>query len=316
MNGQPDNYVFSIIKDVPYNKLDSSTIITSSGWDDFDGEVPLGFNFKMMGRTTNALYFDGENYNLGTDLIFSLSTTTTNIISTFMDLVDRSVDEPEQSSTVSYFNSKDPQGKIITIIQWSNCGLFDQVGDSLNMQMKFYENGNTLEYHFGESSYEGIENHYKNEDVIGSKGPFILFGKNVNLFNTNAKIYYTKSSSPPAMDSTTFGEIQNIFSEIGLDSFPHANTVFRWSKPIINGTDQTILDDQISFYPTQVRDFLHLDTKESYNVEIINLQGSSLLNYRSNTNSNQLNLSELSPGNYFIRFSNNNKEVNYKFQKI
>lgn len=111
LNGQPDNYVFSIIKDVPYNKLDSSTIITSSGWDDFDGEVPLGFNFKMMGRTTNALYFDGENYNLGTDLIFSLSTTTTNIISTFMDLVDRSVDEPEQSSTVSYFNSKDPQGK-------------------------------------------------------------------------------------------------------------------------------------------------------------------------------------------------------------
>ena len=316
LNAQPDNYVFSIIKDVPYTKLDSSTTITYAGWDDFEGEVPLGFNFKMMGKTTNKLYFDSLSYNYGTDLIFTKSTNSTNIISTYMDLVDRSVEEPEQSSFVSYVNSKDSQGKITTTIQWSNCGLFDQVGDSLNMQMRFYENGNKLEYHFGESSYEGIENHYKNENNIGSKGPFIVFGKNINLFNLNAKIYYTKSSAPPSMDSTTIGEILDIISTIGLDSFPHANTVFQWFIPITNGVDHTILDDQISIYPTVIRDVLYLDTKESYNVEVINLQGQSLLNYRSNTHSNQLNLSELSSGYYFIKFSNGNKEVNYKFQKI
>src|SRR5689334_21569376 len=117
---QPEGRVFTIFTQA-YTELPAPTALTTAGWDDFSGKVPIGFPFTMMGKTTDTIYFD-ENINLGADMLMS-PTGPTHGLAFFTDFIDRSNVPGKPVSTVSYqsFITGAPS---TCRIQWKNIGFY------------------------------------------------------------------------------------------------------------------------------------------------------------------------------------------------
>ena len=319
LGAQPDGYVFSVIYNVPYTTLDSTIIITSKDWDDFDAEVPLGFNFKFMGKTTNKLYFDSNEFNAGTDVTFPNNTNFVNLISLVIDLWDRSTEEPDQNSDVSY-KIVENNGSKVAIIQWKNAGIYDIdfIVDSVNFQYWFYEKDNTLEFRFGDGSYELIENYYRDPEFLNAKGPVFFLGKNINFAALTGKFYYTKSEFPAVMDSIRFQDFETQIPKLGLDSFPRKNTIFRWKLPIVINNGDQQLTESIAINASVISNSLQIKIAESkeYTLRIFNSIGRQINQMNLNPGMTEINWMNYQTGQYYLLFENEKEKISYKVLKI
>lgn len=316
----PDSLVFTVQKNVPYQYLTTPTTITTTDWDDFDADVPLGFTYRMMHDTTSHIYFD-QNDGVGAEMFFKTSLMQNNysFISWIADVYDLHNDFSNLNSSINY-KTEVVSGKKITKIEWRNVGFFDLgTTDSANLQAWFHEDKNVFELRFGKSSRAAITALYKDSiNGYGTKGPFFAFVQNYN-YNADSfdKLYYVKNENPAIMDSATTSQINNALSTIGVDSFPVENTLYRWSPAISAGNNAVFLNSNIKLYPTVVQRELFIEQKENnnYQLYVVNSQGAIVAKQTLTTSNMRIDLSALTAGSYRVILSNNNERISYAILK-
>jgi hypothetical protein len=321
---QPDNYVFTVSKNVPYQNLVSPTIVTTPGWDDFDATIPLGFNFKFMGDSTNTLFFDSNDMNTGTELQFNTTANTSNpfhVISWFYDLEDRFNNDVTKSSTVGY-KTDVVNAKNVTKIEWNNVGFFDDTFhvDTANVQFWIYEENNALEFRIGNSSRANITSLIQDPNVYGFKGPVFAFVKNltIGLAGPSAdNIYYPSNINTPTMDSTDIMSMFTNPSIIGIDSFPNANTLMRWAPAVANGVNGVSLNENISVYPTLFASTFSINfkAKNNYQLSVFDINGRFLFTQKLAKSSEKIDMSNYASGNYILMLNNDSEKIVYQITK-
>lgn len=321
---QPDNYVFTVSKNVPYQNLVSPTIVTTPGWDDFDATILLGFNFKFMGDSTNTLFFDSNDWNTGTDIQFNTSANTSNpfhIISWIYDLEDRYNNDITKSSTVGY-KTDVVNAKNVTKIEWNNVGFFDDTFhvDTANVQLWIYEENNALEFRIGNSSRANITSLIQDPNTYGFKGPVFAFVKNltIGLAGPSAdNIYYPSNINTPTMDSTDIMSMSTNPSIIGIDSFPNANTLMRWAPAVANGVNSVSLNENISVYPTLFASTFSIDfkAKNNYQLSVFDINGRFLFTQKLAKSSEKIDMSNYASGNYILMLNNDSEKIVYQITK-
>lgn len=312
--GQPDGKVFTIYNQA-YSDLINDTIITTQGWDDFDGSVPLGFNFSLMGRSADTLLFN-QDFNTGADLLVG-SGDTVNIISFFTDFIDRSTISGNQPSTVSYKTDGTGNNKIAKV-QWKNLGFWGEgnamgtLDDSVNFQLWIYEGSNTIEVHYGKSS---IQTPYT--DLFEYEKPVFGMGKNlvVSLIWFDWA-YYVASTNPPRMDSI---DIMGLISTdtLGFDTWPAEGTVFKFTNPVV-GIDGVKLNDFTSVYPTVFDEYFSIKITQAGfkgSAYLFDLNGRKLLEQPLSEGKEQIETGALASGNYILCIRNAESSVFYKVVK-
>ncbi len=321
VKAQPDNRVFTVQHNIPYQKLAAPTIVTTVDWDDFDAVVPLGFPFTLLGKTSSNLFFT-SNYGIGSTLQMDLGTNNNafNEFGWYADIQDLHNDNPNLYSTVGYKNET-ISGKKVCKIQWNNVGFLDGVNplDSANLQTWVYEDRSIIEMRFGKSSRENITTFFNDINFgLGLKGPLFGFIKdNDPDNNTFSKLYYVSNEFNPKMDSATAAQVQTNSSLIGVDSFPVENTLYRWAPAMGTGFNSVLLNENIQIFPTIVDADLFITMKQAftYRASIFNMQGQLLYSMDLKNASERINLANCKAGNYILRLSNQQEQISYQFSK-
>lgn len=319
---QPDNYVFTVTKNIPYQNLTSPTIVTTQGWDDFDATIPLNFMFKFMGDSTNTLYFDSNDMNAGTDLQFNTTSNTTspfNAITWMYDLEDRHNNDSTKQSTVGY-KTDVVNSKNITKIEWNNVGFYDDTLhiDSANVQLWFYEENNALEFRFGNSSRADLTSIITDPNLYGFKGPFFAFIKKLDINGPTAdQIYFPSDINIPTMDSADIMTIFTNPSAIGIDSFPNANTLLRWAPAVPNGVNSVSLTKNVSIYPNIFTENFTVNfiNNSNYQLSVFNTNGQFLFTKKMTNSTEKIDMSTYTSGNYILMLNNSTEKIVYKITK-
>jgi hypothetical protein len=313
---QPENRVFTITNQT-YANLPNPTVITTQGWDDFSAKVPLGFNFSLMGRTTDTMYFD-DQVSLGADMQMS-ATAPTHLLVFLTDFKDRSDMPGKPVSTVSYQNfiTGSPS---ITKIQWKDAGFFGEennngtLNDSVNFQVWLREFTNDVEVHFGPSK---ITSSYT--DIFDFALPFFGFAKNADLNNfTLDYLYYVSATSPaPKVDSIDMVGLASA-TALGYPAWPANGTVFKFSKPGSSGVNGLQLNQYAQVAPTLVtNDCVVTLNKPGFEgtISLIDMNGRLVRSQKAADGKNVLDMGSLVPGNYMLHIRSKEESVFYKITK-
>ncbi len=310
LQAQPDGKVLTVFNQA-YVPLSNATVISPALWDDFNAKIPLGFTYKLMGQTTDTLYFSASQ--LGGDLLVNLKDQT-NLVGTFADFLE-SANNPI-GSTVSY--SIDASGnKKIAKVQWQNAALYDDpnLTDSINLQIWIYEGTNDVEFRIGPNYVADLAT-----DLLIN--PFFGLAKNIDTLNyTVDSIYFALTASPAVignMDSVQFDNAINAnLSSIGLttSAYPAAGTVFRYATPQINAVGNVELNAAISL-SSLAHDQLLVQNKSNtaYQMNIYNMQGNLLYQQALTTNAT-VSTAEWPAAQYIVVFTTDQQKVAYKFNK-
>jgi len=314
---QPENRVFTIMTNQAYADLPAPTVITTQGWDDFGGTVPLGFNFTMMGKTTDTMYFD-DQVSLGADMQMD-AVAPTHMLVFLTDFVDRSNMPGKPVSTVSYQNFI-TGAPSVTKIQWKDAGFFGEqdangtLNDSVNFQVWLREFSNDVEVHFGPSK---IVSTYT--DIFDFTMPFFGFAKNADFNNlTLDYLYYVSATSPtPKVDSIDLVGLAST-TALGYPTWPSNGTVFKFAKPTSGGVNGVKLNEYAQVAPTLVsNDCVVTLSKAGFDgtIALIDMSGRIVRSQKANDGKNVLDMGSLVPGNYMLNIRSKEESVFYKITK-
>jgi Secretion system C-terminal sorting domain len=312
-----DNKVLTVFTEA-YLPLSASTVVVDSiNWQDPGFQIPLGFPYTFLGKTTSNLFgVDG----LGLDgFLFSGNTANVaNGLGLFTDFKNnRTSDEPTNPNSTIAYQTNTIAGKKITKIQYENVGFSEDSTntDYVNFQTWVYEADSAIEYRIGKSLIDG--------DNFGlyflGTGPSFVYAKDLNNTTQNwAKMYYVSGLLPIKGDSITLAQVIANGGFKGMPTYPDSGTVIRLAPIKVNvGINQVQLNDNIVLNNliTENLELKLLNNTENHTVKILDMHGKEIMNRIINQASNTINCSQLPSGNYIVSIANKQANVYYQIAK-
>jgi hypothetical protein len=314
-----------------YTKLGGTVISVNNGqhWDDPDYNMSIGFNFKFFGDSSSTLYFDALN---GVGASFNLKPTPADpigkyfsVLTTFgADLINKDTAfsgsrSPITSQTSGMFPNR------IFKLQFDNAGFYTpytngNLTDSIDFQLWLYETTNIIETRFGPNNLVStIEDLYDD-------GP----GAWVGIYDS---LYIDSTLTLPLKKGYTFNDIianpnldsANIFPDLlngtipGMTGNPTNGMVFRFIpsnvKVFAAGVkDQYLKNNTNITLNNNVLTILN-NTNQKLDLNIIDMQGKSLIKKSFITSNNHLDVSYLPSAIYTVTLSNATSSITYKIAK-
>lgn len=269
-------------------------------WDDPSYSVPIGFDFEVCGNVYHTLYISDSGSG---GSLFSEENPegTISIITPInQDIVDNGQFSGTSQSPLSYKISG-TNGNHILKIEWKNVGFWGIQNDYMNFQVWLYENTNSISFHYGSSSI------LNPDSFDGENGPVIIFYPLVNL-DTDSFVEsgYLLTGSPMnpsviVVDDNTSPPI------IALNGMVPSGTIYTFTPDNLSVNDSEKID--FSVYPNPVNDILFFRTKVSFEhcqIEIYTTTGKKVKTI-SSIKKNQINVSELNEGLYFMKINRGNE---------
>jgi len=294
-----------------YTPLTGGIPVNTAAWTDSTNFViPIGFDFKIGGKTINSIALAEGN---------SIASDTTGVVSgmSFLGtaMIDRGIVSGTSKSPIRYMLTGGA-GKRVFRLEIFNAGFADEndlygtLDDSVNLEIWLFEDSNAVEVHYGPSKISHINDYFFNG------GPLVGYMKNINRATEDYEMLYLLKGNPaaPTIDSAGSGSM----TFPSLSSYPVSGTTYRF---VPKSTATTAIEaiqakDQIKVYPTVCNDRLYIDNGlEAANYKIISLSGSQLQNGKISYGQNQLDVSGLAPGMYLLTVNGFSFESTYKFMK-
>ncbi|WP_026452619.1 T9SS type A sorting domain-containing protein [Aequorivita capsosiphonis] len=289
------------------NLVESTSLNNGDVWDDPAYTISLGFDFILGGITYNTIYFpaDGLGAELTTFPALEFGTTAV-IVPIGQDMVDLGETTGVSLSPISYKIEGSAGNKILKI-QWSNAGFYDDsfASDFMNFQVWFFEGSNVIEFHYGSSQIDNPFESYEEE-----AGPMVAFAP---LFNNDDSVFIQNAyllTGDPANPSVVILEGDDN-AEGSLNGNIPTGTVYRFTPESLSTEDYSKADFQI--YPNPTSDYLNIRTQSNdFTFRIYNALGQ-----KTNTTKveNEIDVSNLSNGIYFIRIESETGSTTKKFIK-
>lgn len=306
-------YNFSVLRDT-YLPISNGTSVNNGAlWDDDAYKVPIGFHFKMDDTELDSISLIAPTF-FATDTIGPVNA----IWAAACDMYDRGTKTTGTSlSPISYKTQGSPGNRIFKA-EIANAGfgneyyLYQTTDDSIYLQLWLYEESNIVEIRFGPSNV----NYYS--DYFYSDGhPLIGFVRKLDLDNLNcAQFYYCKGkASNPTIDSTT--DALNL--KAGLDEIPDNGIVYRFAPKPVSIKDVSNSLKDVRVYPTICNNKLFIDNNNGateVNYTIYTINGSSYkTSSRKILKHEEVDISDLPPGFYILKLSDNANSKQFKFTK-
>lgn len=137
--------------------LESTSLNQGQIWDDPAFLIPFGFDFRYGGKLHD--YVCITDFGFGSMLAFDSNMVDSNslVLPFEADLIDMGVDSSSGSLSNISYTVKGEEGDRVCIIEWNNAGFYGDYEDNgrctdfVNFQVKLYEKGSILEFHYGPS---------------------------------------------------------------------------------------------------------------------------------------------------------------------
>ncbi|OSZ78675.1 hypothetical protein CAP35_10620 [Chitinophagaceae bacterium IBVUCB1] len=300
------------VQNQAYAPLTGATSVNGTKpWTDTSNfSVPIGFNFKMGGKTITRLSLA----NMAT-----FATDTTGTISGFdfigTSLIDRGIKGTTSKSPIRY-STTGTAGSRIFKLELFNAGFYDEdatyntLNDSVNLQVWLYEGTDVVELRYGTSKISNYSDYF----FIG--GPLVGYSKNVKTESGDFEKIYLLKGNPtvPTIDSVSMPPSMNIPH---LSAYPANGTVYRFAPKTTTGIAGVLEADNIKVFPTLCTDKLMVVNKNQQEMQyqIISLSGSVLAKGNIANGYNTLEVSNLPAGMYALTLMDNRGQATYKFAK-
>ena len=312
INAHAQTYNFSVSTGTYTDLTDATSVNDGMTWDDPTFEIPIGFNFKLFDVPMEKI---GVFPMAGSGSVISFDNHITGTVPVIMcyysDLVDRGYvfDTPSSGSLspISY-KLEGGLGSRIFKIEWKNAGFYREFNDDnessdfVNFQIWLYEGNNDIEFHYGSSSISYPELSF------GAKGVSVaLYPK------------FDRANRIPAADGVILTgnpydpDIQTGFN-VGFNKTIPDGIIYKFTYQV-SGVE-SMEDSKLTIYPNPVEDVLSFDVKDGdwtrYEFSVVDLLGNIIMNL---TESNQINVSDLTSGVYFLKMQSAEGYSMHKFIK-
>lgn len=288
-------YAFSTYNET-YTPLGESTnLLGDELWDDPEVFIPIGFDFTIFGNTTNELLLLPPGSQLVTGIVKG---SVTDIMVPYLgDIMNASITEPV--SPILYSLEGTP-GDLIFKLQWTNVGFYDEFfatesfGNTTNFQVWIYQNGNIVEYRFG-------DNTIKSPDVVHFFGaPICLIGNAVALDGSSWGGMWAVAGDPsdPNLIAVPTG-LQEFTEEYLLNGEPASGTVYRFGG-IASSVNEEVKED-IVLWPNPATDAIRIIASSNQQYWVYDQLGKEVLSGKLMSESNNIDLSNLGAGTYIVR---------------
>lgn len=256
-----------------YSELSGATDISADAWST-GKTISLPFSFEYWGRTNNKLIvtFDGIYFSDTTsDYIFYGTDNYTPIGGV------------QSASPISYEISGTSPNRIFKV-QYKN--VTDQDFDTswnynVNVQIWLQENGNKVEFHFGNSS---ITDPNFNKNYIG-------------VIHYSGSPYYAIDGTAAA---PSLVRVLNAGSFDGIATYPVSGQVYTLSQ-----TKTSIKEEYVKPYSFKsFNNSIEIESEQNYKVEVIDINGrATSIGNLEGIASNSYDLSNLASGIYVVKIS-------------
>jgi hypothetical protein len=288
-------YPFSTYNEVYTPLTESTNLLGNELWDDPEVFIPIGFDFTLFGNTTNELLLLPPGAQVVTDIV--KGSVTDLIMPYFADVMNADIEEPV--SPLLYSLEGEPVNLIFKL-QWTNVGFYGEYNASetffntTNFQLWLYENGNVVEYRYG-------DNTIKSPDVIHFFGtPVCLIGNAVQLDGSAWAGLWSVAGDPsnPSLVSIPSG-VQDFTSQQVLDAEPPSGTVYRFGELPTSITEES--KEDIVLWPNPATDAIRILANSNQQFWVYDQLGKEVLNGKLINQNNTIDLSNLNAGTYIVR---------------
>lgn len=302
---QTTNYLVSLTNETLLNDTLNSITLNSGTWDDNYWQIPLGNPFTINNKSfdtivvsSNGEIFFGSLLNLEPDTLVDTFYVFSGFGNVFQgaDLIDRGLRD-SLGQSLSRISAKQISGfgGWITFITWQNAGFFNDTTnlDSINFEIRLGHASGQIETHFG--THQVGPNAY-----INSNGPVIGIAAYNQNFNPSSASGTFLSGNPINYN------LVNGFST--LNGTPSPNSKYTFIPVPLSTKGNQLINSKI--YPNPAKDFFMADVaSNNANLSILNMQGQLVQTQLLQTESNQVDVSLLKAGIYFLNISYPNSKT-------
>lgn len=294
MRAQDFPYTLTVLNET-YVPLEDFTSLTGNEvWDDPELTAPIGFDFSFLNAVSDEVFILPP----GSQVVGNVSSemTTTLFYPYFADIMNAGTDAAV--SDIRYVLDGEP-GNLVFKIEWSNVGFYNEFeafgtfGNTTNFQMWMHENGNVLEFRFG-------ENTIKSPNVVHWYGkPGCMLGEEVSVDGQSWTGLWLLSGNVLSPELISVPPDIQDFSDLELLSGePPAGTVYRFGTIPTFVEEKTIRD--IALWPNPASSFIRIlgNTNEEY--RILDIAGHTVRSGRMQNHNVTVDIADLASGIYLV----------------
>lgn len=305
-------YALTVLNE-SYNELsEAGSAVNNELWDDPEIILPLGFEFQLMDEVITDILIAGP----GGQIISWVEQDSVNFLAPYLaDMMDAGNDSTSLSP-ILYTTEGNPGSRIFKLeyrnagfyAEWQESGTFD---NRISFQMWLYEGTNVIEYRFGENLVtQGTLVHFVGAPIIGIGSQADASGKG------GWENFWLLTGDP------LNPEIYNLQSQFEipplLNSEPPAGTVYHFA-PLFAGVDETSGNKSpfARIYPTLVSDQISVNLELNQSIaRILDLSGRVISEHLIQRGINQIDLSALANGQYFVQITGGDEIINQRITKF
>lgn len=313
-----------------YVDLTGETLLTPvlTTWDDPDIiNIPLGFDFEILGRTHNTV--DISYLFLGGVITFGdleILDSTSAIAVNFDDLIDIEVVDSTSKSTISYVTDGNA-GQRIFKIQWKNAGYYFEYDDfgttenQISFQLWLYEGSNNIEFRFGPNNTDPLDNlHGYGEPVCGLMQN-AFYNPTADVVGFETLWHVTGSPTNPTI-ATVLGDPATEYFEyelLGLSGeFPEGQ-VYRFVN-VETSAPLLIQNSPIKVFPTVTENEFFVEIGEELLAEkteilVLNNFGQAIYNNVITSSQERVDVNNFPKGIYYVSIVNEKGKATQKIIK-
>ena len=305
-----------------WEALENATqLIPGEIWDDPELEIPIGFPFSYFGESYDSLF----QIDLGSGFVFERfhldgpeDVSIPLLFPYVSDIVDRGESQGVSQSPISYLVEGDAGSRIFKL-EYLNAGFFEDFSgeDFINFQLWLYEATGVIEVRFGPRQITNF-----NEVHLDWGGPsvFLIEGYVIFQGGTSGNIAnwasITGSSSNPTMSviSDVDPEVLNPSQIAVMSEDPVDGAVYRFS-PVITSTRDYLGQRALNLFPTVASESITVEIPEAGELYIVALDGSVVSSNPIGKGTRNVDVSVLTPGQYFVYHVAGNQRTVARFVK-
>ncbi len=288
----------------PYQYLVNATSVNNGEiWDDPFYSIPIGFNFELYGQIFSTIYI--TDIGSGGALSFhSNPQTNYSFLSPIaQDIIDKGINQ--SVSPISYV-VEGPVGNRIFKLEYKNVGFWSDftLADYMDFQIWLYESDNSIEYRYGPNSINNPSAAYEEET-----GPVVFFYPSFDVLSSGSFIedgYYLKDD--PVNPTVIVADDNTPEPENAIVGTIPEGTVYRFYPEYLSVSNHNAL--AIKIYPNPTKNIVYIQNpkQEIFTASLYDALGNKI---KMNIQENQIDLSSVAVGTYFLKLktSNNSKTI-------
>ena len=318
---QAQTYNFESDKGVYTNLVGSTSLNNGQVWDDPTLVIPFGFNFLFFDQEINTAVI--SDFGLG-GFLFATNPNDPNVAMILLpygaDIIDRGFTFPDGTGTsesnISYLIDGEPGSRILKV-EWNNVGFYGEAQadnestDFTNFQMWLYQGSNMIEFRYGPNSITQPELCY--EDGVGTFLG-IVGGYDIYEDTITTAENYLITGDPSSPTTMQIGSQEAAPTLTG--TIPNG-TIYRFSSLSTGINDLPAELNAINLFPNLVVDHFTVQYDASKveinSIAITNVAGQVVKNI--NYSNNDITVSDLSAGVYFVNLNTDLGVVSRKIVK-